>query len=152
MKHIKIGILLTILGPLLLLSGCIVKDSPAPGCIEYIGFAPVGGCNGKTIITDMVLEGFPECVQVRVNNCNGGVLEVNNSCSQSLLLDGIEIPAGASYSVDIQPTNDGKFELVPVPSNFSEFIGLTDQNIEITDSVGDQNLLLTFIKTAPLCE
>jgi len=152
MKQVKIGILLIILSFLLLLSACIIKDSPAPGCIEYVGFAPMGGCNGKTIITDLVLEGFPECVQVSVNNCNGGVLEVQNNCSETLKLNGVEIPADSSDSLDIWPAADDRFELIKISSNFSDFSPSTDQRIEIIGSLDHHTVRLAFIKTAPLCE
>ena len=73
---------------MLVLAGCIVtKDSPAPGCRETLGFAPVGGCLGKTVILDLDVEPEVECLAIGVNNCNGGVLEVRNACSEALVLD-----------------------------------------------------------------
>jgi len=137
---------------LFLLTGCIIKDSPAPGCVEYLLFAPIGGCNGKTIITDLELEGFPDCAQVTVNNCNGGVLEVQNDCSIILTLENIALQSGETMTFDIQPTMDGSFELIRIPSNFSDFTPAEDQIIEIAGSIGDQVISLSLTKTAPLCE
>jgi hypothetical protein len=112
----------------------------------------MGGCNGKTILTDLTLEGFPECAQVTVNNCNGGVLKVQNGCSEALILDNLEIPSGESFNLDIQPGTDGGFDLVRTPSNFSDYSPLEDQIIQFTGSFGDQTISMTFLKTAPLCK
>ena len=152
MKTIRTLHRILFIGLLFLLTGCIIKDSPAPGCVEYIGFAPMGGCSGKTILTDLTLEGFPECVAVTLNNCNGGVLEVQNDCSESLTLSNLEIPPGESVSLDIKPAADGGFELIRTPSNFSDYSPTTDQSIKITGSIGDQALFMSFLKTASLCE
>lgn len=152
MKTIRLFFLILFICVLFLLTSCIVKDSPAPGCIEYIGFAPIGGCNGKTILTDLTLKGFPECIQVSVNNCNGGVLEVQNNCSEVLTLATLKIPSGESFNLDIQPASESGFDLVRTPSNFSNYIPTTDQTIEITGSIGDGSLFLSLIKTAPLCD
>ena len=75
----------------LLLSGCIVtKGSPAPGCVESIGLPMSGGCFGKTVILDLTVEPENECLVITANNCNGGVLEVENSCPETLVLGGVE--------------------------------------------------------------
>jgi len=152
MKSFQRTILFFSLCSLLFLTGCIVKDSPAPGCVEYIGFSPIGGCNGKTIITDLTLEGFPECVQMTINNCNGGVLEVQNDCSETLILGKLEIPPGESFNLDVQTVSDGGFVLVRTPSNFSNYTPGTDQSVQITGTIGNQTLSMFFLKTAPLCE
>jgi hypothetical protein len=112
----------------------------------------MGGCNGKTILTDLTLEGFPNCIQVSVNNCNGGVLEVHNNCSETLILGNLEIPPGESFNLDILPTSDGSFDLVRTPSNFSDYSPTEDQTIVISGHIGDRSLSLSLTKTAPLCE
>ncbi len=136
----------------LFLTSCVVKDSPAPGCVDFLLFAPMGGCNGKTILTDLTLEGFPECIQVTVNNCNGGILEVQNNCSETLILGNLEIPPGESFNLDIQPGTDGGFDLVRTPSNFSDYSPSKDQTINIVGHIGNQAISITLIKTAPLCK
>jgi hypothetical protein len=71
-----------------LAGGCLVKnDSPAPGCVEYWGPAPMGGCFGKTAILDLKVEPQTECLEIAVNNCNGGILEVSNACAEMLVLN-----------------------------------------------------------------
>jgi hypothetical protein len=135
-----------------IITGCIVKESPAPGCVEYLLIAPMGGCSGKTILTDLELEGFPECAKVTVNNCNGGVLAVQNDCSEALSLSNFEIAPGESFNLDVQPDSDGGFVLVRTPSNFSDYSPSEDQFIEIIGTIGDQALTISLTKTAPLCK
>ena len=46
-----------------LLGGCVVKkDSPAPGCVEYWGLSPLGGCFGTTAIIDLEVEPEHACL------------------------------------------------------------------------------------------
>ena len=152
MKIIRPEFLIIITCGLFLLTNCVVKDSPAPGCVEYLHIAPMGGCNGKTIITDLELEGFPECAKVTVNNCNGGVLAVRNDCAIILNLENMALQSGEAMTLDFQPTMDGNFELKRIPSNFSDYSPSEDQFIEIIGSIGDQAISFSLTKTAPLCE
>jgi len=137
----------------LLLSSCIVtKDSPAPGCIRSIGFPTMGGCFGKTAILDLNVEPQNECLVITVNNCNGGVLEVDNSCHETLVLDGIEIPSLDRVSLDVVEEEDGMVSLSDVGSNFSDYIPEEDRSIAIIGLLGSQEIKVAFTKTAQLCE
>jgi hypothetical protein len=129
------------------------QESPAPGCDTGGGCFPVkGGCFGKTVIQDLAVTGGGECLDVRVNNCNGGVLTIENGCEETLVLGEVEIPPGVSRTVDVRPTTGGQFELIRNPSNFSEFIPESNQLIEISGRLGDQMVSISFLKTAPLCD
>jgi hypothetical protein len=136
---------------ILLLSGCIVRDSPAPGCVESIGIPGVGGCFGKTAIVNLSLEATPACVVVEANNCNGGVLEIRNACEETMRLGEIEISASSSVSLDIRQAA-GSIEVFETDSNFSEYIPETDQRIDIAGTLGDQAFSLAYTKTQPLCK
>ncbi|MBN1888688.1 MAG: hypothetical protein JW850_11895 [Thermoflexales bacterium] len=135
----------------LLLSGCIVKDSPAPGCIESIGPPMAGGCFGKTVILDLTIAPENECLVIKANNCNGGVLEVDNSCTETLVLDGVEVPSQARISLDVIEEN-GSYSLVEVNSNFSNYVPAENERLVMTGRLGSQEVRLAFTKTAPLCE
>lgn len=129
------------------------QESPAPGCNTGVGCFPVmGGCFGKTVIQDLAVTGGGGCLNVRVNNCNGGVITIENGCEDTLVFGEVEIPPGVSRTVDVRPTPGGQFELIRNPSNFSEFVPESDQSIEVTGTLGDQPVRIAFIKTAPLCE
>jgi hypothetical protein len=136
----------------LLLSGCIVvKDSPAPGCVETVGFQMMGGCFGKTAILDLTVEPENECLEITVNNCNGGVLEVRNKCVEELVLGGVRVPPSESMGLDVVEEN-GEHSLIETYSNFSEHVPETDQKIEIAGTLGSQEIKVSFTKTAELCE
>ena len=134
-------------------SACIVtKDSPAPGCVESIGFPSFGGCFGKTAILDLTVEPEIECLTISANNCNGGVLDINNACQKTLLLDGIEISPSSSISLDVVENSNGMHSLNEVWSNFSEYVPAQNTVISATGSLGNQKLEVTFTKSAQLCE
>lgn len=137
----------------LLLSGCIVtKDSPAPGCVKSIGLPMSGGCSGKTVILDLTIEPENDCLVITANNCNGGVLEVDNSCHETLVLGGVAIPSSAHGSLDVVEEENGTYSLREVSSNFSNYIPEEGKSIAVTGLLGSQEVKVAFAKTAQLCE
>jgi hypothetical protein len=141
----------TILLLALLLSACIVKDSPAPGCIEYLGAPPVGGCFGKTAILDLRVEPAETCLDITVNNCNGGVLEIHNGCDEAFILGGVTISPSDRANLDVVPEGTGH-ALVEVSSNFSTYVPEVDERVELVGTLGDQQVQVSFSKTRQLCE
>ncbi len=133
-------------------SGCLVKrDSPAPGCIEYWGPAPMGGCFGKTAILELKVEPQTECLEITVNNCNGGVLEVSNTCAEMLVLDQLTVHPGERHvGLDLDRQN-GEYVLKPSGSNFSDYVPSEDAFVEIRGLLGAQEVKISFIKTKELC-
>lgn len=137
----------------LLLSSCIViKDSPAPGCVETIGIQLLGGCFGKTAILDLTIEPENECLEITANNCNGGVLEVRNTCDERLVLGGVQVSPSEYTSLDVVEQESGEYLLSEVSSNFSDHVPGTDERIEIVGTLGSQEITVVFTKTAKLCE
>jgi len=151
MRFSKLPTIIGVILCMLILSGCIVKDSPAPGCIESIGIPSAGGCFGKTAIVDLEVLSAPECVVVEANNCNGGVLEIRNTCDEAIQLEGIEILPSRLMSLDMKEA-EGSIEVLETDSNFSQYIPDVDERIEITGVVGNQTIKLAFTKTKPLCK
>jgi hypothetical protein len=141
----------TILLAFLLSSCLVVGDSPAPGCVESVGLPIAGGCFGKTVILDLTMTPEPACLSITVNNCNGGVLEVDNACQETLMLAGVEIPPSHNVSLDIVKEN-GKYTLYEVPGNFSSYVPEANTGLTITGKLGNRDVTITFTKTAPLCE
>ncbi len=136
----------------LLLGGCVVvKDSPAPGCVEYLGIGPMGGCFGKTALLDLAVSPEIACLEVAVNNCNGGVLEIRNGCADPLTFDGVEIAPGETAVLDVVKEGEGH-GLIETGGNFSDYIPERDERVEVSGRLGDRDITITFIKTAPLCE
>lgn len=135
-----------------LLSGCvIVKDSPAPGCVERVGLPMMGGCFGKTALLDLTVEPATECLAISVNNCNGGVLDVRNNCDEPFVLGGIEVPPLESVTLDAV-AKGGEYALQEAYSNFIQYVPDTDASVEFTGQLGEQEIRVAFTKTAALCE
>jgi hypothetical protein len=145
----KLKILVWMAG-LVLLGGCIIKDSPAPGCRETIG-PMMGGCSGKTAILELEVGPVPECLVIRANNCNGGVLEIRNTCTETLVLDGIEINPSDSASLDVKDENGSQVVMI-AHGNFSSYMPEEDRNIEVSGVMGDKTIQIGFTKTRPLCK
>ena len=134
------------------LGGCMItKDSPAPGCIEYIGLPVAGGCFGKMAIIDLNVEPDDECLDIAANNCNGGILEIHNECNEVFTLGGVTIAPGDLIGLDLMKEGN-EYLLVETDSNFSEFVGETDESVELVGTLGKREIKVTFTKTAPLCE
>ncbi len=135
---------------LLMACGVVLHDSPAPGCVRWLGHAPLGGCQGKHVITQLEVQGAPACLTVTANNCNGGMLEVTNACDQPLVLDGATLAAGERAGWDVLPTEEG-FRLVPVAGNFAQFLPAHDTEVVLRGQVGQTPIEVRFLKTGPLC-
>ncbi len=135
------------------LAGCVcTKDSPAPGCREYWGIPPRGGCWGKSAIIDLKVEPAIDCLKIEVNNCNGGILEVSNSCDEPFALGGVEIePSEYSVGLDVLRKEDGLYLLTRTNSNFSDYIPEEDELIELVGTLGGQEIRVSYIKTKELC-
>ena len=147
---LTVSVLLLLLGTAVACG--IKKDSPAPGCIEYWGLAPMGGCFGKSVIMDLKVEPAIDCLTIEVNNCNGGILEVSNLCNEPLFLGGVEIkPSERNVGLDVLGQEDGRYTLTYTASNFSDYIPQEDEAIEVLGSLGDQTVRVSFTKTKELC-
>ena len=134
-------------------SGCVlVKDSPAPGCREYWGLAPMGGCFGKSVITDLKVEPELDDLVIEENNCNGGILEVTNGYDEPFLLGGVVIDAlEHRVGLDVVGKEDGRYLLTRTNSNFSEYVPEEDEMIQLTGALGEQELRVSYVKTGRLC-
>jgi len=148
--HIRIYPLL-FLSCLSLLAGCTLKDSPAPGCVQRVG-AAYGGCGGKTLLEDLVVEPQLDCLKLDINNCNGGILSIRNDCSDVLILEQISIPARGSADLDVKRKTAGGYTLVEADGNVSHDSPAQDERIEAAGKLGSQSIRLSFTKTGPLCD
>jgi hypothetical protein len=131
----------------------ITKDSPAPGCIKRIGLPMAGGCSGKTAILDLQVSPKIDSIIIKVNNCNGGVLEVRNMSDQLLNLGNVQIEASDYVSLDVkEPLSSGFYSLKEISSNFSDYVPGQDEVIKVLGSVGTEQFTVTYTKTKKLCE
>ncbi|MCK5213671.1 MAG: hypothetical protein KAQ74_07045 [Dehalococcoidia bacterium] len=134
-------------------TGCLmVKDSPAPGCRKYVGVAPLGGCNGKSAILDLVVEPELDGILIEVNNCNGGIIEITNDSGNTLIIGGIRIDSSEHHvGLDVVGEENGSYVLQRTCSNFSEYVPEEDEKIEVVGKLGQQELRVSYVKTAMLC-
>jgi hypothetical protein len=111
----------------------------------------MGGCLGKTAILDLEVEPENECLEITVNNCNGGVLEVSNLCREIFALSSVTVhPSERHVSLDLD-RQDGEYVLVPTDGNFSDYIPEKDESVEIWGLLGGQEVRISFVKTRELC-
>lgn len=135
-------------------TGCLrVEDSPAPGCVKYVGLAPAGGCFGKSIIRDLKVEPAMPTLVIEANNCNGGVLGIRNLDSQAVNLGGVETGPGEYCILDIQGRlADGAYVLKKTDSNFSGYIPAVDEKVAVAGRLGNREFAVTYIKSCRLCK
>jgi hypothetical protein len=113
----------------------------------------MGGCFGKTVILDLQVEPALDYLTVEVNNCNGGVLTVDNLCNETLVLGGVEISPGERHrNLDIAGRKGNTYFLTRIGSNFAEYIPAADESIEVLGTLGDQQVKVSFTKTKDLCQ
>ncbi len=93
-----------------------------PGCLPRSGFKAPGGCRGKSSIVSIVVKPRINCLSIRANNCNGGVIEITNDCSEDLWIGKLRFspraarPAGSPQApepVHIAPAAEGTMKIVP---------------------------------------
>jgi len=80
------------------------------------------------------------------------VLEVHNTCGESLILGGVQVSPSEHVSLDVVEEEDGEYLLSETSGNFSDHVPETDQRIEIIGALGIQEITVAFTKTAELCE
>jgi hypothetical protein len=112
----------------------------------------MGGCFGKSVITDLKVEPELDDLVIEVNNCNGGILEVTNGYDESFLLGGVEIDAlEHCVGLDVLGEVDGRYLLKRTDSNFSDYVPEEDEMIQLTGTLGEQELRISYVKTGRLC-
>lgn len=130
------------------------SDVP-PGCNPATkGF--IGGCTGKSQIEDIKLLG-PDCLSVNVNNCNGGVVEVYNTCAKKLNLGNITIAARKSngelpISVELEKDASGKIIIKESRGNSASYTPKETEEFFIDGDMEGQKVKLSYVKTKQLCE
>lgn len=133
----------------------IIKDSPAPGCIQYAPeFTPNGGCFGTTIIKDLSVTPDIPCLRFSINNCTGGIIGVEESCGADLQIHNSLLPfiKGGHRNFQIVELDSGEILVETGAGNYSQYIPKEDKKFEVKGKVGDQEFILKYTKTAKLCD
>ena len=123
-----------------------VKET-APGCSLGAGIA---GCTGKSIITNLIIDPDVGCVKIKPNNCNGGVLEIENSCDSAFLIGGFDMPAKSTATVELIKEN-GAYRAKEARGNLASYFPQTNEDAGFTAQSGSKKIKIALVKTAKLC-
>lgn len=130
----------------------IIQDSPAPGCVKRLAFSEIGWCKGKTAIIDLEVTSAPPCLDIKVNNCQGGVLEVRNRCNEVFMLGGFSVEPDEERTTFFEVITRGdEYFLAPTIDAFTFYIPRRNTQIEAVGTLGDQAITIRFTKTKMLC-
>ena len=111
----------------------------------------MGGCFGTTAILDLKVEPEIDCLEITINNCNGGILEISNTCAEILFLRQITVHPGEQHvGLDLDK-QDGEYVLVPSADNLSDYLPVEDELVTVQGMLGGQELKISFVKTKELC-
>lgn len=132
----------------LILSGCTDggngPETDTPGC----GGGPGGitGCMGKSAIRDISVAPAVECLEVSANNCNGGVLAIDNKCSDDLEIGGITVPAGEYKLIEFVRNGSGELFVVELLGNPTTYVPEGEDTLSATGNLGGQEITISCLK------
>ena len=107
---------------------------------------------GKNIIKDSKISKEISCLRLEVNNCNGGVIDITNSCGVDLVInDKVMTGNGTYFSIDPTRGTSGVLSVNYSDGNFSAYKPAKDDIIELTIKAGNEQAILKYTKTGPLC-
>jgi len=131
-----------------------IRDSPAPGCIIRTGGPTFGGCNGKTIITNVNFDA-PSCFGAKASNCNGGVLEIFNRCKESVWLGDLEVLPLTNVrsfpTIEFIKDETGNIKAQYTEGNYASYIPEQNETLSITGRIGEQQITISYMKSKKLC-
>ncbi len=105
------------------------------------------GCFGGSSIDNIEIRPSSDCLKITSNNCNGGVLEINNKCGSDLELGSLKVPAGSYESADVRAKEGDHYILMASAGNYADYSPEKDEKVTVKGKLGDNDLLLSFIKT-----
>jgi len=119
------------------------KDDFAPGCE---GKGGITGCLGKSGIKDIKV-GLPvDCLHVKANNCNGGVLGIENRCTADLFLRDVIIPQNSYQLIEFIRDSNGSVVVLAPKGNFDSYNPLDEDTLSVRGLLGDLPLVITYTK------
>ncbi len=130
-----------------LLLGCPLdgEGTGAPGC-DGGGWMPTG-CFGESVIENITVEPSSDCLKVDANNCNGGVLEVENRCGADLEIGGKTVPAGTTYQLlEFARNGDGDIYIIEPEGNFDSYCPENEDVLSVKGMLGDEEITISYTK------
>ncbi|MFC1510163.1 hypothetical protein ACFL49_00695 [Candidatus Omnitrophota bacterium] len=147
----------------------VVKDSPAPGCMEFDKKGCHQCCHGITIIKDLKVEPEISCLKIEENNCEGGMLGVVNECQDKLILADKVFPFGSLmptrggmveqynaerivYYLELVESSKGEVVVQLLDDNYSKYIPDEQKHFQIKGSIKGQVFNMSYVKTTAFCD
>ncbi len=124
-----------------------------PGCLTVKG--AIGGCNGKTQIEAAKVS--PECLEVSVNNCNGGMIELINKCKADIWLGSLVLPYFEKKDdripvwFELYRDLGGKIRARLEKEPGAGYVPKKAEKLKLEGKVGKKRLVLSYTKTGLLC-
>tara|TARA_Y100000031_G_C8149699_1_gene351734 strand:+ start:106 stop:603 length:498 start_codon:yes stop_codon:yes gene_type:complete len=147
-KYLKMKKTIILVLPILILfSGCNNnpnrEDILAPACE---GRGGITGCLGKSGIKDIKIEPATLCLNIKANNCNGGVLGVENKCDSDLKLNDIIVPANKYQLIEFARDSNGKVVVLAPKGNFDSYNPEDQDTLSYQGKLGELSLTITYTK------
>ena len=138
-----------------------------PGCRKRISGGvikrpgPPGGCFGTSIIKDFKIEPPVNCLKYKINNCNGGIFEIDNECDSNIQLGDLNLsPVKVNYNGKERITEGGRYNLEIIKDNnifsvknssgnFATYFPKEDDVLIITGIWKEQKFNISYTKTKP---
>lgn len=131
----------------LLLSGCTDggngAETDTPGCG---GAGGITGCMGKSAIRELAVTPAVECLRVSANNCNGGVLGIENKCEDGLELGNITVPAGEYKLIEFVRMRAGNILVIEPLGNPTAYIPEDEDRMSVNGMLGAQEITISYLK------
>ncbi len=112
----------------------------APGCLNHKD----DFCKGKRIIKNLSITPEINCLHIRVNNCNDGLIIVENRCLEEVSIGKISpFPNRGEFKFDFNPIETVSYDNRFFPEN--------DTYVSVNGTYNSNPFTISYIKTGPLC-
>ncbi|MCK4319133.1 hypothetical protein KAW38_01015 [Candidatus Micrarchaeota archaeon] len=129
-----------------LISGCIDDrtETGAPGC-DGGGWVPTG-CLGKSLIKNITVEPAVACLKVDANNCNGGILGIENKCDVDFKIGGQTIYAHSYQTVEFVRNAEGEIFVIEPHGNFDSYNPEDEDFLSFKGTLGEEEITISYLK------
>ncbi len=143
-------ILIALIFGIILFSGCLDEgktdntEIKAPGC-EGAGIVPTG-CLGKSVIKDINAQPTFECLKLDANNCNGGILGIENRCDTDLEIGGKTVHANSYKGIEFVRNREGKIFVTEPGGNVDTYNPEDEDLLSVKGKLGEKEITISYTK------
>jgi len=109
---------------------------------------------GKSRIESVVVSPAQACLKLYVNNCNGGIVSIDNQCAYPLELGDIRVKIKATPpedSIELFRDEAGTVRAKFSAGNDASYSPVKDEDLLTNAKLGKIDLQLRYKKTKPFC-